>query len=461
MLRHYSKEFWKLFFIAATIMLGLAYYQSTVVLYLLKQFHFAEKSTYEIYGVFAAAAYLCPFVTGWITKKWLQPSISITLGLFFYTLGTVLSALANPNIYLWALTFIALGYGLIYINIFFLIGKLYQLKDPHREGGFTLAYMALNIGAIIGYNAGGRMISSAYFQTVILILALFFLIITFTSIFLLRHYRLQRENQKNNWYVAFAFLTSLFLIIFMALTFADLVQTTLSITCFAMLFISFYIGFKEYRHDREAGKKIILLGVLALFAVLFWTFYKIQDSFILVFMQEHMLLKLGTITVSPPTILSVNPFVILLIAPFVSLFWLKTRTKYNSPITKIAFGLLFMGMAFATLMLGVWFHFPTHLIWIVLFFALIAIAEVILGPGIISMVGQLSNEKYHFILLGLMQLSMSAAGIFSAQVAVFFQNRLTNYHSLQLGYIHDYRDIAMLLIIVSLLIFAYKRFITK
>jgi dipeptide/tripeptide permease len=116
MLKHYSKEFWKLFFIATTIMLGLAYYQGTVVLYLLKQFHFTEKNTYEIYGVFAAAAYLCTFVTGWITKKWLQPNISIMLGLFLYTLGTFLSAFANADIYLWALAFIALGYGLIYIK---------------------------------------------------------------------------------------------------------------------------------------------------------------------------------------------------------------------------------------------------------------------------------------------------------------------------------------------------------
>ena len=461
MLRHYSKEFWKLFLIAAILMLGLAYYQSTVVLYLIKQFHFVEKNTYEIYGVFAAAAYLCPFITGWITKKWLQPSISITLGLFLYTLGTFLSAISNTDIYLWALALIALGYGLIYINTFFLIGKIYQLNDPHREGGFTLAYMALNIGAIIGFSTGGHMISSPHFKIVILMLASLFLTMSVMSIFLLRHYREQQENKKNNWFATIGFLIAVFLVISTGLEFANLIQTTLSTICFAMLFITFYIGLKEYRRDREAGKKIMLLGVLALFAVLFWTFYKIQDSFILVFMQEHMLLTLGSTVISPPTVLSVNPIVILLMAPLVSLFWLKTRTKYNNPITKIAFGLLLMGLAFSALTLGVWFHFPTHLAWIVLFFALIAIAEVILGPGVISMVGQLANEKYHFILLGLMQLSLSAAGIFSAQVAVFFQNNLISYPSLQLGYMSGYGEAALLLIVVSVLIFAYKRFIVK
>jgi POT family proton-dependent oligopeptide transporter len=460
-LARYSVEFWKLFFIAALLMLGFAFYQNTVVLYLLNQFHFSPDISYEINGVFTGVVYLCPIIAGWITQRWLRPITSISFGLLLFFIGAFFSFFSNINIYLIGLAFVAISYGLIYVNTFYLLGKLYHLDDPRREASFTLTYIALNIGSLIGFSLGGQALQYNQFHAIIFAIGVFFLLMSGLSIFIFKKYQNILPTKANNWFLASTMFFLLMVIIFIALKFSHFIESPLSIVCMILLLTIFYLGFKAYKNNRVEGRKIILLGILSLITVLYWTFYKLQDSFILVFAQQHVQREFFGFNIPAPTLLSINPIVILLIGPLVSLFWLKTKIKYNSPVSKISLGLFGIGLAFAFLYIGVLFKIPTSLIWVVLFFSIIALSETVLGPGTVSMVGQLSNEKYHFVLLGLTQLSMSSASIFSGEAAAYFNNQLSLGNSVQLKYEHIYFEIAAFILVVSILIFLYRRFIVK
>ena len=46
---------------------------------------------------------------------------------------------------------VAIGTGLLKSNISTIVGKLYAEDDPRRDAGFTIFYMSINIGSVIGF----------------------------------------------------------------------------------------------------------------------------------------------------------------------------------------------------------------------------------------------------------------------------------------------------------------------
>ncbi|MGM9694494.1 MAG: peptide MFS transporter [Alloprevotella sp.] len=129
-------------------------------LFLQANFHFDEKLTSTIFSSFLMLVYFLPLFGGMLADKF-GYSKMVTIGIFVMFVGYVLLALplgANTLaiiVMAASLLFVSLGTGLFKGNLQVMVGDLYN--DPRfaakRDSGFSLFYMAINIGAMFAPTA--------------------------------------------------------------------------------------------------------------------------------------------------------------------------------------------------------------------------------------------------------------------------------------------------------------------
>ncbi|MBR1872761.1 MAG: peptide MFS transporter [Bacteroidales bacterium] len=130
------------------------------MLFLQAKFGFDGAVASQIYSIFLAAVYFMPVVGGWLADKigfgkCVVTGISVMfIGYLCLSIPTAANGLGIA-LMIGALTLIAIGTGLFKGNLQVMVGNLYD--DPRyaekRDSGFSLFYMAINIGAMFAPSA--------------------------------------------------------------------------------------------------------------------------------------------------------------------------------------------------------------------------------------------------------------------------------------------------------------------
>ena len=113
--------------------------------------NYSNISASAIYGIYASSVYLLALPGGWIGDRILGQQKAIFYGGIIITLGHFILAINFTSAFFFGLTFVILGTGLLKPNISALVGELYEKKEELKQSGFTLFYMAINIGSVLGF----------------------------------------------------------------------------------------------------------------------------------------------------------------------------------------------------------------------------------------------------------------------------------------------------------------------
>ncbi|MDR0733267.1 MAG: peptide MFS transporter [Dysgonamonadaceae bacterium] len=122
------------------------------VLFLQAKFGLDSAAATRLNGIFLAAVYFLPLLGGFIADNWLGYGKTVTAGIVVMFVGYLLMTVPGMGMIplIVALFIIALGTGLFKGNLQVMVGNLYD--DPkykgRRDPGFSLFYMAINIGAM-------------------------------------------------------------------------------------------------------------------------------------------------------------------------------------------------------------------------------------------------------------------------------------------------------------------------
>lgn len=109
-----------------------------------------DKTASSIYGLFVAGSYLFSLLGGWIADRLVGGQRAVIAGGLFIMLGNVMLAFGIPQIFFTGLASIALGVGLLKPNVSALVANLYPEGGSRRDAGFSLFYMGINVGALLG-----------------------------------------------------------------------------------------------------------------------------------------------------------------------------------------------------------------------------------------------------------------------------------------------------------------------
>ncbi|MGA2341557.1 MAG: peptide MFS transporter [Steroidobacteraceae bacterium] len=109
-----------------------------------------DQAASSIYGLFVASCYLLSLPGGWVADRLIGPQRAVACGGACIVLGNALLASGTLQSFSLGLTVIALGVGLLKPNISVLVGHLYPEGGARRDAGFSLFYMGINVGALLG-----------------------------------------------------------------------------------------------------------------------------------------------------------------------------------------------------------------------------------------------------------------------------------------------------------------------
>jgi POT family proton-dependent oligopeptide transporter len=109
--------------------------------------------------------YLSTVLGGWVADRLLGMERTVFYGGVVVMLGHIALALL-PGLagVATGLVLVALGSGALKANASSLLGTLYAKGDPRADGGFTLFYLGINLGAFIGPLVTGVLQSRAGFH---------------------------------------------------------------------------------------------------------------------------------------------------------------------------------------------------------------------------------------------------------------------------------------------------------
>ncbi len=124
--------------------------KALLIFYMTKKFlQYDDEKAYGVLGAYGALVYATPFVGGMLADRLLGQRHAVIFGGLLMAVGHVLMTVEHEVVFLAALAFLIVGNGFFKPNISTMVGSLYAPGDARRDGGFTLFYMGINLGAAL------------------------------------------------------------------------------------------------------------------------------------------------------------------------------------------------------------------------------------------------------------------------------------------------------------------------
>ena len=122
--------------------------RALLVFYMIKGFlAYGDAEAYAVYGAYSALVYATPFIGGMLADRLLGPRRAVVIGGLLMASGHMLMTIQNHTAFFIALALLICGNGFFKPNISTMVGTLYPDASPRRDGGFTIFYMGINLGA--------------------------------------------------------------------------------------------------------------------------------------------------------------------------------------------------------------------------------------------------------------------------------------------------------------------------
>jgi proton-dependent oligopeptide transporter, POT family len=124
--------------------------RALLLFYMLKGFlRYDDPRAYAAYGAYTSLVYMTPFFGGMLADRLLGARRAVVVGGLLMAAGHLTMTVENDLAFFTALGLIIAGNGFFKPNISTMVGALYEPGSPRRDGGFTLFYMGINLGATL------------------------------------------------------------------------------------------------------------------------------------------------------------------------------------------------------------------------------------------------------------------------------------------------------------------------
>lgn len=351
-------------------------------------FGFTTEKAASIYGWYTSLVYMTAIVGGWVADRILGLYRAVFVGGIIIAAGHFCLAMGSVELFFVGLALIIIGTGLLKPNISSMVGTLYGKNDPKRDGGFSIFYMGINLGAFIAPLICGTL------------------------------------GQKYNWHYGFGAAG------------VGMLFGVLQFTWGRKYFSQERIDLKKdkveeiekagkYKYTTEEKMKIAAICVFFIFSSLFWGAFEQAGSSLNIFADQLTRTSLFGFDFPSTWFQSLNPVFIIALSPVFAWAWVALGKKEPSSPAKFAFGLVFVGLGFFLLAFGAMFtgggESLVSPLWLVGVYLLHTIGELCLSPVGLSMVTKLAPARLVGSMMGVWFLSISLGNKLGGIAAGFFE----------------------------------------
>ncbi len=401
-----------------------------------------------IVGIYASFVYLASLPGGWIADKWLGLRRAVLYGGALISLGHItigFSSFVHSKVpFFLGLVFIVLGTGLLKPNVSAMVGDLYPEGGARKDAGFSIFYMGINLGAMIGQlitgflgeRIGWHWGFTAAGVAMIIGLVQYWITApkTLGDIGMEPSHdpdpAVQAKNEsmvKMSTIIGLVILAIVFILV--ATGVIPFVPSVFG-TYYAYILAS--IGFVYFAYlllfgglNSNEKKRIVVIAVLFIFAAIFWSAFEQTPTALNLFANDFTDRQLGSFLIPATWFQSVNSAWIILLAPVIAALWtwLGSRNVDLSSPVKFAIGLGFTTLAFVVMI------FASNIVvgdgtsatlvsplWLVTFYLLLTIGELFVSPVGLSSMTTLSPKRYVGQMMGIWFLASSLGNLIGGLV---------------------------------------------
>ncbi len=397
-----------------------------------------RESALSIYAIFTGLVYLTPIIGGWFADKVLGQRKAIFIGAFTMALGQFLLAasawmasggdeVSRQFMFNLGLGILILGNGFFKPNISTIVGELYEKDDPRKDGGFTIFYMGINIGALLAPFVAGTLGEQVAWQWGFVAAGSGMLLSTVW--FGARARLLGNKGMAPNvdtertglngkdWFDILLYFLGNIVVVFGLLKLLDVISSGAASTMFITIgvLLGMFILYSIIRGTNGSNEwsRVGVIIVLAFFNVVFWAGFEQAGGTFNLFADENTNRHVLGFLIPATWFQNINPILIVVLAPLYSFMWFRLSKAKMNPRTsvKFAFGLLFGAAAFFIMSIAANKASGGHLVsplWLTLVYTLATCGELMLSPIGLSMITKLSPPKIVSIMMGVWMASFAA-----------------------------------------------------
>jgi POT family proton-dependent oligopeptide transporter len=404
----------------------------------------SENRAAAIYGLYVFGVYALALPGGWLADRLLGKRRAVLHGGILIALGHYSMAVPGSVTFYLGLILIALGTGLLKPNVSAIVGDLYQDRGARRDAGFSIFYMGINIGAVLG-PIFCPLLAARYGWHVGFGLAGAGM--TLAVVAYLRGYqRLAGTGElrpelatppalsaaRRQLVIGLGVLLGLGAAL-VALSSAGIVPLTIErfaaltgyiVLAIAVLYFGFTIAF--VCRDRDERKRVAACAILFVGATVFWAGFEQAGSSMNLFARDFTDRVILDWEMPAGMLQSVNALFIILLAPVVGGLWVALGKRNPSIPVKFGVGLLLLGVGFLVLAWGASQRdagvgrLGMH--WLVVTYFFHTVGELCLSPVGLSSVTKLAPERLVSQMMGTWFMGMALGNLIAGLAAGYVRS---------------------------------------
>jgi proton-dependent oligopeptide transporter, POT family len=400
-----------------------------------------------VYGIYTALVYMTNLPGGWIADRFIGARKAVFIGGIIIMFGHICLMFTGVGFFYFGLILVTIGTGLLKPNVSTMVGDLYTQEDLRRDGGFSIFYMGINLGAFVAPFICGYLGQKVnwHWGFGAAAVGMFFGLVQYkmTEKYLgnigLPSAQAQDETAVASAKRQLGMGLGIFALLvggLAALVYSGILTVTpktLSIF-FGGLYVVLVLGyfgslFSQKGWTTEERGRLVVIAVLFVAAALFWASYEQAGSTLSLFADRHTQNSILGMSFPSSWWQSVPPIGVIIMAPIFAWLWIRLAKQNREPSIPFKFstGLILAGISFlvlvpAALFLGANVGSKVGPQWLLTVFFLQTLGELCLSPVGLSSMTKLAPKRIVGQMMGVWFLAASLGNFIGGQVASLIES---------------------------------------
>jgi proton-dependent oligopeptide transporter, POT family len=400
-----------------------------------------------VYGIYTALVYMTNLPGGWIADRFIGARRAVFIGGVIIMLGHITLMFTGLPFFYSGLLMVIIGTGLLKPNVSTMVGDLYTQEDKRRDGGFSVFYMGINIGAFIAPLICGYLGQKVnwHFGFGAAAVGMFFGLLQYkmTEKHLGTIGLPSKQAQdatalssaKRQLFIGLGIFVTAVIVLAGLVSSGVLVVNPKSLSlAFGGIYLVLVLGyfgslFSQKDWTQEERGRLSVIVVLFIAAALFWASYEQVGSTLSLFADRFTQNSVLGIAFPSSWWQSVHALLIIFFAPVFALIWVRLAKQNREPSIplKFSWGLLFAGFSFLVLVPAALFlsnntGAKVGPQWLFVVFFLQTMGELCLSPVGLSSMTKLAPARIVGQMMGVWFLAASVGNFIGGQVGSLFES---------------------------------------
>jgi POT family proton-dependent oligopeptide transporter len=404
---------------------------------------FSAGAAGSIYALFTSLVYLFGLPGGWIADHVIGQRRAVLAGAILISAGYLSMAVPGSVAFFGGLGLVVLGTGLLKTNISVIVGQLYARNDERRDAGFSIFYMGINLGALLGPLVcsflGERIDWRLGFASagVGMALGLVLYLVGGRVLGQAGLHPSRPDTPEGRAALRRQVWAALGLVVLMSAVVVGLISAgVISVdpeslsNAFGVLLLAItvvFFGWLFLAGDWTPVERGRLWAIVALFvaAAIFWGAYEQAGSSLNLFAERDTDRQVAVMGEFPAGWFQQVPaFFVILLAPLFAWLWVRMGPRQPSSPAKFSLGLIFVGLGFVVMIgasVAAGGGVKVSPMWLVATYFLHVVGEMCLSPVGLSTVTKLAPERATSLMMGVWFLASAVGNYLGGRAASFYE----------------------------------------